>query len=776
MDRPLEIKKLLDEANPTVDLNLFMTVADVFVDNGKAFSDGHDQRAIVRVIQKPARYAPQRFSSVVQDWDGATNNGYQRNSRVRNQFNPIAEEEYAPASAQESPVEQTYHDAPTPSIELQPQYSQDEAIPGTPTIRSSGSEELGDSPSPEQGHKSKKRKPSPGASGPVKQRRLGGENLKNTEASVASPNRKRVNVPTFASPRRRASLSERSATGNSLGLGVTSSPLFKKLAKPDTPSSQNTGPISTPNNVATPSGSMPPPSAIRKSSPASIHSYKRRSVSFNEPILNSQSTTQASSSKTKRPQSKHSKPANKTPVSGSKGSPHVPSSSNKAAPVNQQDLDEQFARIQKEVNEKRSLEKKLKDPTTEPAARSIVEAILHIYRQIDAARKERRENSQSDKGHRITRLERKIPPLRKRLVRIETGPTTEPQQTVTETSEPRGEPETEPQPEAQRLLPAVEARVTRSMRSSAAAPPIPSQAPTWSFINAVSAPAQKPVTPRESQSPGRRGSRSSTTSSQARLPNPSSISRPGRSPSVVIYKSPRRESQSGSVNKKTPIKPQVPAENTDIDAEMKDTDENDEVATEVATQETTQEQTEEATGEPSAVLNNEADHPVIDDANPVEEHDDPENDPTRDAEMTDDWEGSAEVVSNGLVDDAAMVDENDEEGDDDKDDFVDDVPEESEDEEYQDAKDYEESSEGVAIENVHLQAEESDECNDQVGAQMNESNESEYESTEVPNGNGNLEVASNGKPDSEYQLSKSDESESGSESDPESDSEPGLEQ
>lgn len=50
-----------------------MTVADVFVDNGKARADGHDQRRAVRVIQKPANgeVSPVRFPSVAQDWDAA---------------------------------------------------------------------------------------------------------------------------------------------------------------------------------------------------------------------------------------------------------------------------------------------------------------------------------------------------------------------------------------------------------------------------------------------------------------------------------------------------------------------------------------------------------------------------------------------------------------------------------------------------------------------------------------------------------------------------------
>ncbi|KAL4779556.1 hypothetical protein BJX76DRAFT_75749 [Aspergillus varians] len=73
---PLAIKKLLDDDHEADDLDTDMTVADVFVDNGKARSDGFDQRRTVRVIQKPAggEVSPVRFPSVAQDWDAAAEN------------------------------------------------------------------------------------------------------------------------------------------------------------------------------------------------------------------------------------------------------------------------------------------------------------------------------------------------------------------------------------------------------------------------------------------------------------------------------------------------------------------------------------------------------------------------------------------------------------------------------------------------------------------------------------------------------------------------------
>ncbi|RAL11972.1 uncharacterized protein BO97DRAFT_443383 [Aspergillus homomorphus CBS 101889] len=66
---PLEIKKLLDDENDDYDLDAELTVADVFVNQGKARQDASDQRATVRVIQKPSQYTPVRLPSVTHDWD-----------------------------------------------------------------------------------------------------------------------------------------------------------------------------------------------------------------------------------------------------------------------------------------------------------------------------------------------------------------------------------------------------------------------------------------------------------------------------------------------------------------------------------------------------------------------------------------------------------------------------------------------------------------------------------------------------------------------------------
>lgn len=118
--RPLEIRKLVDDNNPFVDLDQDMTVADVWVDKGRARAEGHDQHAAVRVIQKPAAHTPARFPSVEQDWDAAARSYETHKQKCRpasvGKFPAIPEE-----SAEQSHLESTAlgnHKAqPFPSVE-----------------------------------------------------------------------------------------------------------------------------------------------------------------------------------------------------------------------------------------------------------------------------------------------------------------------------------------------------------------------------------------------------------------------------------------------------------------------------------------------------------------------------------------------------------------------------------------------------------------------------------------------------------------------------------
>ncbi|KAJ9295960.1 hypothetical protein DTO271G3_5535 [Paecilomyces variotii] len=175
---PLEIKKLVDDAHDSEDLDADMTVADVFVDNGKARSDGLDQRGTVRVIQKPAPYAPPRFGSVVQDWDAAAQH-YERMKEEEAKHKPRVPkfetiEETTPVSSRFSqgpyssngsrrqsdvPVRSVERDEPvltpprwgreSPAL-APPSQEQEKAdeVAATPQARRMESTELGESPTP----------------------------------------------------------------------------------------------------------------------------------------------------------------------------------------------------------------------------------------------------------------------------------------------------------------------------------------------------------------------------------------------------------------------------------------------------------------------------------------------------------------------------------------------------------------------------------------------------------------------------------------------------
>ncbi|KKK18736.1 hypothetical protein ARAM_006802, partial [Aspergillus rambellii] len=155
INRPLDIKKLLDDDHESDDLDTDMTVADVFVDNGKARADGLDQRRTVRVIQKPAPYAPTRFPSVTQDW-GTAAQDFERLVRVKKEIKkeaqialqtlqPIMESRHeSPSQAlvlsdnesswsRSTSEQQRREDVPLSSVE------KDHEIPGSPSHRVLGS-------------------------------------------------------------------------------------------------------------------------------------------------------------------------------------------------------------------------------------------------------------------------------------------------------------------------------------------------------------------------------------------------------------------------------------------------------------------------------------------------------------------------------------------------------------------------------------------------------------------------------------------------------------
>jgi hypothetical protein len=185
----------LDDTKEDLDLYPDLTVADVWVDYGKARADGLDQRGVVRVVQKPAAAAaPERFPSVDQDWDAAiVAYERQRDSKIKKeaikrQFSPIQEEDEndksqsvhsipghtsSVSSWSSSPARPTHdtqnqhhihkrtseerhrRDVPLSSVEVRSPAVQhgetagnEPTIAGTPPPQREESEELGETPSP----------------------------------------------------------------------------------------------------------------------------------------------------------------------------------------------------------------------------------------------------------------------------------------------------------------------------------------------------------------------------------------------------------------------------------------------------------------------------------------------------------------------------------------------------------------------------------------------------------------------------------------------------
>ncbi|KAJ5668724.1 hypothetical protein N7462_009794 [Penicillium macrosclerotiorum] len=93
-DEPLDIKKILNDARPHVDLNLRWPVSDIFMDLGVK-ARGHLQEGVVRVIQKPSTHRRERFSSVVHDYKGASREET-RNARITTSKLPFIAEASEP--------------------------------------------------------------------------------------------------------------------------------------------------------------------------------------------------------------------------------------------------------------------------------------------------------------------------------------------------------------------------------------------------------------------------------------------------------------------------------------------------------------------------------------------------------------------------------------------------------------------------------------------------------------------------------------------------------
>lgn len=446
---------MLDDANPSVDLNVGLTVEDVFVDRGKARTDGHDQRAVVRVIQIPTIHCPERFPSVVQDWDGAAQDYKRRKSKlekktIAEKFSPIQENPGLEDDVmQDSPVEPRQRDIPLPSVETREinadqRAPTSDAITGTPP-RNGESEELGSPSPPEQTQRlqfqSRKRKQSPEEEAPVKNPRLNESNLSAEDstnlpdeavtelARITTPSslRKRSRVPSFASPHHRRPIENPSNTPkHGLGLGITKSPSGSKTVL-DMPSSEPSfGPPLFPRSAPVTSTPQDPDhrhikpprslqSAMRKQTPLDkTHAHARRSVSFaNGDNIGKESPGEALST-----------PLDSEPP---KSSQATPSSSQIVYPpgFSQDKIDKIKAQIEQEAREIESVQDKLKDPNTDPRCLSPLKQLSELIPEIKSC------EGKASESRKLRNLRKKLARLRKIIHDIEneekeSPPSTEP--------------------------------------------------------------------------------------------------------------------------------------------------------------------------------------------------------------------------------------------------------------------------------------------------------------------------------------------------------------
>ncbi|KAF7585637.1 hypothetical protein BBP40_010417, partial [Aspergillus hancockii] len=336
---PLEIKKLLDDTRDSVDLDIDLTVADVFVNKARARRDEDDQSGTVRVIQRPAAYAPVRFPSVDQDWDAAVGQvEEQRRERKsaadKQRFSPIEEE----GEGDDDEEEEEEGESEEPGSE-QEEGSEEDENEEDENEQPNGHADEGESEAePVQDNdvtmedslpetRVLKRKISSEHLEPKKQARLEqlnhvaqengvtAEEVNVTPLSSPLGARKRDadRAPSFSGLGRRLSFGERPALSNGLGLGITKSPPRKRLffmadklqdpihpepapndarlsptslhpssSAPSLRRGSINQPCSTPAKLQTPADKVRQlQSALRKDSPAE-RTPERRSVSFAE--------------------------------------------------------------------------------------------------------------------------------------------------------------------------------------------------------------------------------------------------------------------------------------------------------------------------------------------------------------------------------------------------------------------------------------------------------------------------------------------------------------
>ncbi|CAL5865900.1 uncharacterized protein PFLUO_LOCUS106 [Penicillium psychrofluorescens] len=421
----LVIKKLLDSENPTDDLDPDMTVADVFVDIGKARREGLDQRGTLHVIQKPAQSPPVRFPSVDIDWDSAASRcELQRKTQQENL--PSIYEDEGKTEASGSPRRAS--SASMLSSQLshiydQPDQAEKPTLPAKQRHRGlSLSVETNDDNSSVENHHSapveihedidmstpknmketlsRKRKQSLEQAGPRKELRL------QTPGSPASTShQRRQRVPSFSGPSR-IPADQLSASERRLGVGIMTSPPGRK------PVQRHVGdPIPAPN--LTPAAHQPILdsakklySILRKESPAD-GSQPRGSVSFDDD--NEPSSSFPAPTPTPTEPAGHQSLQKRALPDGSAKSTQVraaflpPGVSPEMA---QKCVDD----IELEKREREDLALMAEDPNTNPKALIIIKRLLTEWTKLT-----RQESAPHRRYDRIANRRRKMSKLRKDL-------------------------------------------------------------------------------------------------------------------------------------------------------------------------------------------------------------------------------------------------------------------------------------------------------------------------------------------------------------------------
>ncbi|KAJ5720234.1 uncharacterized protein N7483_008168 [Penicillium malachiteum] len=212
---PLAIKKLLDDSMPHSDLDIKLSVADVFINRGKAETDGFDQSGIVRVIQKTATHAPTRFPSVVQDFDGPVGSRGRRQSPI---FSPISEEPHESYDSPSFPAQRFDLTSGTPTLPMN--ISNDYSNPPTSSYASVTAQSR------------KRTLDSTESNRPPKEPRLGpvvhsARNTTPPPQQQRGPLQRPPRIPTFARPNPKLSYT-RPPHGNGLGLDPSTSPKARR--------------------------------------------------------------------------------------------------------------------------------------------------------------------------------------------------------------------------------------------------------------------------------------------------------------------------------------------------------------------------------------------------------------------------------------------------------------------------------------------------------------------------------------------------------------------